>query len=111
DLARQAADDVITVEIAGDMAHRAVGVECLPVPGGNTGGLLSAMLERMEAERYGGGSGICSADTENAALFAQLVVLGGVSREHLGRRSVAAVSGLRAHIGTCHRLVAPFTQG
>jgi hypothetical protein len=41
------------------------------------------MLERMEAERDEAGCALGSPDSENAALFAQLVVVKRVGGEHL----------------------------
>jgi hypothetical protein len=43
-------DDVVAVEIAGNMAHRTVGVELVPVPRTDSGGLLSAVLQSVKAK-------------------------------------------------------------
>ena len=64
------------------MAHRAVRVEFLAVQAGDAGGFLAAMLERMEAKRDHGGCGFGVADAENAAFFAQLVVIKRMGGEH-----------------------------
>ena len=42
--ARQAANHVVAVEIAGDMAHGPMGVELMAVPAGYAGCFLAAML-------------------------------------------------------------------
>ena len=64
-------------------------VELVPVPAGDAGGLLPAMLERVQPERHDGRRGLGTPYAEDAALFAQLVVIIGMSREHQGA-SVAA---------------------
>src|SRR3546814_272101 len=67
--------DVVAVEIARDMTHRAVRVEFLAVEGGDAGGLLTAMLERVEAERDHRGGAVGAMDTKDAALLTELVVV------------------------------------
>src|SRR3546814_4079297 len=85
DVAGQRADDVVLVEIARDMAHRAMGVEMRAVEAGDAGGLLPAMLEGMETERHERGRRIGSArNPENAARFAQLVVIERIGGQHCG---------------------------
>ena len=76
------ADDVVAVEIAGDMAHRAVRVEMVAVEAGDAGGFLPAVLERVEAERDEARGGLGTPDAEDAALLAQLVVVERVGRQH-----------------------------
>src|SRR3546814_8891195 len=67
------------------MAHRAMGVEMRAVEAGDAGGLLPAMLEGMETERHERGRRIGSArNPENAALFAQLVVIERIGGQHCG---------------------------
>src|SRR3546814_18237222 len=58
--------DVVAVEIARDMTHRAVRVEFLAVEGGDAGGLLTAMPERVEAERATRGRTLGAMDTKAA---------------------------------------------
>src|SRR3546814_10997984 len=65
--------DVVAVEIAGDMPHRAVGTKFLAVKGGDSSGFLPAMLERVEAERDHRGGAVGAAYTTTAALLAELV--------------------------------------
>ena len=57
-------------------------VEIAPVPAGDAGRLLPAMLERMEPERDDRGSGFRARNAEHAAFLAQLVVVERVGGEH-----------------------------
>ena len=94
DLARQLADDVVAVEIAGDMAHGAMGMIIGAVEGDDTGGFLAAMLERVEAERDEAGGAFGAPDSENAALLAELVVIERIGRQHECRESPGAIAAL-----------------
>ena len=67
------------------MAHRAVRMEMLAVEAGDAGGFLAAVLQRVEAERDEARRIVGAPDAENAALFAQLVVVEWIGRQH--RRS------------------------
>jgi hypothetical protein len=99
-LARQPPDDVVLVEIAGDMALGAMAVEIAPVPAGDAGCFLAAMLERVEAERDDRGGGIGAPDAEHAALLAQLVVGKGMGGQHgRGPRRSNPIVWKARHIG------------
>ena len=86
---RQLADDVVLVEIARDMPHRAVGMEVIGVEAGDPGGFLPAMLERVEPERDEARGALGIPDSEDAALLAQLVVIEWVGRQHGWRESIS----------------------
>jgi hypothetical protein len=86
---RQLADDVVAVEIAGDMAHRAVRMEVGAVEAGDARGFLAAMLERVEAERDEARCALGAPDSENAALFASLSSSNGL---------VVSMSDARIHL-------------
>ena len=74
--AGQAVDDFPPGKVVADQAEPALGMEPLAVAGDNTGSLLAAMLERMQAKRRNR-SGVGMAEyAENAALFAQPVRIG-----------------------------------
>ena len=66
------------------MAHRPPGVEIRAVKADDPGGFLPAMLQGMEAKRGHCRRGIATRDTKNATLFAQLVVVIGMGRQHGG---------------------------
>ena len=82
DVAGQAADHVVTVEIARDVTHGAVGVEQRAVEAGDPRRFLSAMLERMQAERGQRGRAVGAGHTENAAFLAEFVIVEGVGGQH-----------------------------
>ena len=86
DGAGQRADDVVAVEIAGDVPHRAMGVEVGAVEAGDAGGLLAAMLERMEPERDQRRRPLRPDDAENAAFLAEMVVIERIGGQHRGPR-------------------------
>jgi len=81
--AGQAADHLVAVEIACDMAHRAMAVEQMPVPAGDARGFLAAMLERVQAQRDHRRRRFGTVNAKDAALFAQLVVIERICGEHL----------------------------
>ncbi len=82
-LARQRADHVVAVEIACDVAHRAMRVELATVPAGDPRRLLPAMLERVEPERnQGRRRSVGAGHAEHPALLAQMVVVEGMGGEH-----------------------------
>ena len=58
-------------------------VEFLAVAAADAGGFLTAMLQRMEAERHHGGGIFNAGDSKNAALFPQLVVIKRVGCQHI----------------------------
>src|SRR3546814_11062893 len=80
--ARELTHDVVAVEIARDMAHRAVGMEFLAVEAGDARGFLSAMLQCVEAERDHRSGAVGAMDAEDAALLAELVVVERMGRQH-----------------------------
>ena len=82
-IAAQTVDHLFAVEIAGDRTERAMAVEFLAVAAGNTGGFLSAMLQRVKAERHHGGGVFNAGDSKNATLFPQLVVIKRVGCQHI----------------------------
>jgi hypothetical protein len=86
----QPIDDRRIAEIVADMAVAAVIVELLAVVGDDSGRLLAAMLERMQAERRVRRRVRRAIDAEDAALLVELVV---VERMGGGRRRQARVSG------------------
>ncbi len=101
--AGQRANDVFAVEISGNMAHRAVGVEFLAVKAGNAGSFLPAMLERMQAERGHRGRAFRVVNPEDSAFFAQFVIIKGIGGEHVQIESRAArialpIGGHAAHV-------------
>ena len=82
-IAAQPVDHFFAVKIAGDRTKRAVAVKFLAVPAGNARCFLSAMLERMEAERNHRGCVFNPGNSKNAALFPQLVVIKRVGCQHI----------------------------
>ena len=85
------AHDVVAVEVAGDMAHRAVRMEMLAVEARDARGFLAAMLQRVQAERDEARRIVGTPDAENAALFAQLVVVERIGRQHRPEPQLAAL--------------------
>ena len=102
--ALQLAHDLVAVEIARDMAHRAVGVEFLAVEGGDACGFLAAVLQGVQAQRDDRGGAVGAMNTKDAALLAEFVVVERVCGEHDGP-AARAVTG--AHIGRVIANVAP----
>ena len=102
DLTAQARHDLVAVEIARHMPHRAMAVEMLAVPAGNAGGFLSAMLQRVQPERDERGGPVRAGHTEDAALLAQLVVVERIGGQHRRARRCWRVG----HIGRPRRFVA-----
>ena len=73
--ALEALDGVAVREAVADEAELALGVEYAAVEGDDAGGLLAAMLQRVEAER-GDRRGVrVAVDAEDAAFFAQGVAV------------------------------------
>ena len=60
----------------------------------NAGGFLAPMLERMKAQRHHGRSGIRAPHPENAAFFAQLVVIKWIGGEHSESPEISPVTGI-----------------
>jgi hypothetical protein len=75
DRARQAIDDFAAGEGVTNEAEPALGMEAAAIEADNTGGLLSTMLERMQAERRYGGGVRMAVDAEHAAFLAQPVAV------------------------------------
>ena len=71
--AGQAVDHLAAGEVVADEAHAALGVEALAVEGDDAGGLLAAVLQRVQAERGDGGGVGMAEDAEHAAFLAQPV--------------------------------------
>jgi hypothetical protein len=92
DVAGQAADNFIPVKVAGHMAHRAMGMEPVAIPTRDSRGFLSAMLQCVEPEGDDGRGGICAPHPENAALFAQLVIIKWIGGEHYESPEIAPVT-------------------
>ena len=107
----QTADDFLAVEIARDVAHCAVRVEIMAVKAAHAGSFLPTMLECMQAERDHRRCAVDIADAENAALFAQFIIVKGVGGQHVYRIRLRFAAG---HIGTgvpnVFPLVAPMSQ-
>ena len=99
---REPADDIVAVEIAGDVAHRPVRVEMLAVESRNARGFLPAMLQRMKAERDETGRIIGAPDAEHAAFLAQLVVVERIGGQHFSPESPM----FERHIGERRAFVA-----
>ena len=78
--AGQAADHVVAIEVAGDVAHCAMGVELVAIPARDTRRLLAAMLQCMQTKRDERSSGVGIPDAEDTALLAELVVIERVCR-------------------------------
>ncbi len=92
DIALQPLHDAVGIEVAGDMAHRAMGVEVAAVETGDTRGFLSAMLERMQAERAQRRRAVGPIHADHAALLMQLVIVERMGREVVHRDSQGGVS-------------------
>ena len=108
--AGQAVDHLAAGEVVADEAHAALGVEALAVEGDDAGGLLAAVLERVQAERRDGGGVGMAEDAEHAAFLAQPVGV-GIERVEVGlarpsRLSPGIVFGgvdQLAHVGAVGR--------
>src|SRR5260221_10627588 len=92
-VAGQAIDDLFRAEIVADQARTAVCVELAAVIGDDSGSLLAAVLQRMEAERGQRGCVGMAVDPENAAFLVETVRVAPAGRRHpppsLGRSSPA----------------------
>ena len=73
--AGQPLDHLAPGEVVADQAHAALGMEPLAVEGDDAGGLLAAMLERVQAERGDRGGVGMAENAEHAALLAQPVAV------------------------------------
>ena len=82
DLTGKLADHIVIVEIASDMAHGPDAVKLLAVPARDSSRFLAAMLKGMQPQRDHGGGAFRAVNTENAALFAQLVIVKGMCGQH-----------------------------
>ena len=81
--ARELADDIVAIEVAGDVAHRAMRMEVLAVEARDARGFLPAVLERVQAERNEARGIVGTPDAKDAALLVQLVVVERVGRQHV----------------------------
>jgi hypothetical protein len=82
DRTRQLADDVVAVEIAGDMSHCSMCVIIRSIEANDPRRLLAAMLEGVEAEGNETGRRVGAPDSENAALLAEFIVVKRVGGKH-----------------------------
>ncbi len=73
--AGQPVDHLAAGEGVADQAEVAFGMEALAVEGDDAGGLLAAMLQRVQAERGDGGGVGMAENAEDAAFLAQPVVV------------------------------------
>ncbi len=105
DRAGQAADDIFTVKIAGDMAHCAVRVEFAAVKAGYPGRFLTAVLQCVKAQRNHRGSAFGIVNAKDTAFLAQLVVIEGIGGEHV--QSESRLLKFALHIGMQGRNVSP----
>lgn len=83
----QLAHNIVAIEIASDLAGGAMRVEILAIIGSYARGFLAAMLQSVKTKRNNGGCAVCTMNAENAALFAQLIVIKGMSGEHIHSRA------------------------
>ncbi len=72
-IAGQALDHLAPREGVADQAEPALGMEALAVETDDAGGLLAAVLERVQAERGDGGGVGMAENAEHAAFLAQAV--------------------------------------
>ena len=86
--AGQAVDHLAAGEVVADQTHAALRVEALAVERNDAGGLLAAMLERVQAERGDGGGVRMAEDAEHPAFLAEPV---GVEVEFTRLRNVGGV--------------------
>jgi hypothetical protein len=92
--AGQAVDHFASGKIVADEAHAALGVEALAVEGNDAGGLLAAVLERVQAQRRDRGGVRVAKDTEHAAFFAEPIGIRIENVEVSGHRLVPFVASI-----------------
>jgi hypothetical protein len=85
-IARERADNFITVKIARNMAHRAVGVKLGAVPACDPGGFLPPVLKRVQPKRHECSAGITAANPKNPAFFAKFIVIKRMCGQHESAR-------------------------
>jgi hypothetical protein len=90
----QPPDNVAVREDVADQAQPAMGVELSPVEGDDAGGLLAAMLQRMQPQRHMGRGIDMAVDTEDRAFLAQMVVVEGIGGGYHGGVSLCGVHRL-----------------
>ena len=83
--AAQSPDDFLGAEIIADMTQSAVRVELPAIIGDDAGGLLAAMLQRMQAERGKRRRIGVAIHPEHAAFVMEMIGVQGIVRRH--RRS------------------------
>src|SRR5437762_880971 len=83
--AGEIANDVVTIEVAGDVPHRPMRVEILAVEAGDARAFLAAVLQRVQPKRDEARRIFGAPDPEDAALLAQLVVVERIGRQHASR--------------------------
>jgi hypothetical protein len=77
-------------------------VELLAVEAGEAGGLLAAMLQGVQTQRDEIRRIVGTPDTEDAALFAQLVVIERIGRQHVpGPTAGFTKSSYKAEAAPC----------
>jgi hypothetical protein len=81
--AGELADDVVAIEIAGDVTHRPMRMEMLFVEGRDARGFLPAVLQRMQPERDEARRIVGTPDAKDAALFMQFVIVERIGRQHV----------------------------
>ena len=94
--AGESANDLVAVEIARDVPHRAVRVEMPAVERRDARSFLAAVLQRVQPEGNKARSIVGTPDTEHAAFFPKLVVVERIGRQHAGSRARGVGS---PHIG------------
>ena len=103
-MAARPADDVVAVEIAGDVTHRPMRMEMPAVEARDPGGFLAAVLKRVKAERNEARRIVGAPDAEHAAFLAELVIIERIGRQH---RLPARLLSWNRHIGRGRARVAP----
>ena len=82
DIAGQAVDDVLRAEIVADQPGPAMRVELPAIVGDDAGRFLAAMLQRMQPKRGQRRRIRMTVDSENAALFVEMIRVGAAGRQH-----------------------------
>ena len=73
----QPGDHLFRAEVVADLPHAAVGAELLPVIGDDAGRLLTAVLQRVQAERNERRRIGMAIHPEHAALFMEMIPVDG----------------------------------
>src|SRR5947209_1141363 len=102
--AREHAHHLVAVEIAGNVAHRAVRMKMLAVEAGDSRALLAAVLKRVQPKRDEARRIVGTPDAENAAFLVQLVVVERVGRQHVRAPAGAMETSYSARPCSCRPL-------